>query len=187
MLANELEAAYANGEQLLAQRLPFEQPRAPLAHDQLERFGRFMEFAKERCCRAIPARPTTIAAFVVHEHGLGTPAQQILSLLEAIEAHHNHHGLANPNATAIVRLALDNVIHVEPPRSWPKEDKVRFGMLPPDTRDIIARRERDREIGLRRGQNEIAELRKRLKTEAATNSVNVNEKKELSNYEHSQA
>jgi hypothetical protein len=180
MLQHELNAAYEAGERAITAGLPFEQPKTPLATDELGRLGRFLAWAKEKCVRACPARPSVVAAYVLQEHGLGTPAQQILAILESIVAFHDHHSAPNPAATAVVRHALGEAIHIEPPRSWPKEDKVLFATLPPDIRDVIARREQAREIELRRKQNEVAELRKRLTTEAATNSVNV-EKKETKN------
>ena len=185
-LANELISAYEAGERAVTAGLPFSEPKTPLASDELSRLGRFLAWAKEKCVRACPARPSVVAAYVLHEHGLGTPAQQILAILEAVTAFHDHHGQPNPSATAVVRLALDDVIRIEPPRSWPKEDKVLFATLPPDIRDVIARREQERDASLRRKQNELAEQTKRLTTEAATNSVNNIEPKGTSNNEEIQ-
>jgi hypothetical protein len=186
MLQNELIAAYEAGERTVASELPLEHLQTPLTADQLHRVNRFLEFARQKCCRAAPARPTTEAAYVLHEHAEGTSAQQILALLDSIAAFHDHHGLANPVATAVVRLALDDVIRIEPPRSWPKEDKVLFATLPPDIRSVIARREQERDASLRRKQNELAEQTKRLTTEAATNSVNNIDTKGNSNNEEIQ-
>jgi hypothetical protein len=42
------------------------------------------------------------------------------------------------------------------PRSWPREDKVRFAELDPDIREIISKRENDRDKELRRLQNKVA-------------------------------
>jgi hypothetical protein len=184
MLQHELAAAFDRGEQLAAAGLPFEPPKIPLASDELQRLGRFLAWAKERCCRACPARPAVVAAYVLHEHAKGTPAEQVLALLRAIEAFHDHHGLANPCATAVVRLALDDVIRVEPPRSWPKEDKILFANLDPAVRDVIARRETERETALRRAQNALAEEKKRLLADSAEKSVG-NTDKEPNNHVHS--
>jgi hypothetical protein len=65
-------------------------------------------------------------------------------------------GLANPVTTAIVRAALETIIKTDPPRSWPREDKVRFAELDPDIREIISKRENDRDKELRRLQNKVA-------------------------------
>jgi len=185
MLQNELNAAFENGERILASGLPFEQPKTPLAADVLDRLNRFLAFTKETCCRACPARPSSVAAFVIHEHGLGTPAQQILSLVEAIAAFHDHYGLAKPVATAIVRLALEEVIHIEPPRAWPKEEKAAFALLPPDIRNVIARRENERDAWLRRAQNKAAEERKASANGANKSDGNI--QKEGTNNVNSQA
>jgi hypothetical protein len=144
MLQDQINAAFDNGERLLAASLPFETKPKVLSHDELERVRRWVSWAEERCVRAVPAKPASIAMFVVEEKAGGRPAEQILSLLRAIEALHFHHLLANPVATPVVRQALEEVIHIEPPRSWRAEDKVLFATLDPMVRDVIARRENER-------------------------------------------
>jgi hypothetical protein len=174
MLQNELNAAFDNGERILASELPFEWKPPTLASDELTRVGRWLAWAREKCVRACPAKPSSVAAFVVHEHALGTPAQQIISLLEAIAKFHDHHNASCPCATSIVRTALDEiVIGVEAPRSWSKEEKIEWALLPPDIREVVARREQQRDTALRRKQNKLAEEKKRLATEAAASSVNI--------------
>ena len=54
---------------------------------------------------------------------------------------------------------------IEPPRSWTKEEKEAFKLLPPDKQASIADRERKREAEIRRGQNEAAEIRKAAEAE----------------------
>ena len=48
---------------------------------------------------------------------------------------------------------------IEPPRSWSNEDKQWFAALPPETQEVLARRENERDTALRRGQNEVATQR----------------------------
>lgn len=50
-------------------------------------------------------------------------------------------------------------VAIEPPRSWSNEDKQWFAALPPETQEILARRENERDTALRRGQNEVATQR----------------------------
>jgi hypothetical protein len=90
---------------------------------------------------------------------MGVPAQQILAQLDAIEQLHDRWSLSNPVRTAIVRRVLEGIIRVPPPRSWPAADKVRFAELPPDIREIIEVRERQRDVALKRKFNELAEQR----------------------------
>jgi hypothetical protein len=49
---------------------------------------------------------------------------------------------------------------VEPPRSWAKDAKEAFKLLPPALQKDVAELERSREVETRRGQNEVAEARK---------------------------
>lgn len=51
---------------------------------------------------------------------------------------------------------------IEPPRSWTKEEKEAFKLLPPEHQQRIAERERTREADIRRGQDEVAKERKAL-------------------------
>jgi hypothetical protein len=85
----------------------------------------------------------------------------VLHQVAAIERLHNFFSFANPTATVAVHWALDQVVKVEPPRGWKREEKALFAQLPPGIRETIARREQDRESALRRRQNEEAKLRQK--------------------------
>jgi hypothetical protein len=65
---------------------------------------------------------------------------------------------------------------IDPPRSWTREDKQYFKTLPVHAQEIIANREQAREIHLRRSQNELAEMKKRLNGGADTKPVTSTEK-----------
>lgn len=54
---------------------------------------------------------------------------------------------------------------IEAPRSWTKEEKEAFKLLPPEHQQRIAERERKREADIRQGQNEAAEIRKAAEAE----------------------
>ena len=54
---------------------------------------------------------------------------------------------------------------VDPPRSWPKDKKEAFKLLPPDLQREVAELERSREVEVRRGQNEVADARKAAEAE----------------------
>ena len=145
------------GEGRLAAGLSIQQPRIELTSDVLTRFDRFSKWCAVKQVRRLPAKPKTVAAFVLEQDALGVPAQQIISILNAIELSHDRHSLSNPTATAIVRAALGQVVKIEPPRSWSKEEKVEWAQLPPDVRRTIAKRENDRDRELRRLQSKVAE------------------------------
>jgi hypothetical protein len=98
-----------------------------------------------------------------HRH-LGADA--IMDMLAAIEALHNYHGLSSPTHSAVVCRALESVFKAEPPRSWKPDEKLLFAALPEAIKQIIGRRERDRDREVRRAQNLAAELQQQLKPPA---------------------
>lgn len=59
----------------------------------------------------------------------------------------------------------DDQPSIEPPRSWTKEEKEAFKLLPPEHQQRIAERERKREVDIRRGQDEVAEKAKAIEAE----------------------
>jgi hypothetical protein len=58
--------------------------------------------------------------------------------------------------------AIDEASAIDPPRSWPKEYKLRFKSLPYDLKSFLARHDAQREKALRRAQNETAVARKKM-------------------------
>ena len=101
---------------------------------------------------------------------LGIPRDKISAALSAIEALHNAASLGNPIATPIVRSAT-SASTIEPPRSWAKNEKKLFTELPVEIQIVVARREKDRETQLRRGQNELAEMKKLLRLQTAPDNA----------------
>jgi hypothetical protein len=116
--------------------------------------------------RSLPARPTSVAAYAQYQQDQGISRQLIAERLEAIEVLHNAASVGNPVATPVVRT-VTGASTIEVPRSWDKESRLAFAELPPEIQAVIARRETDREKTLRRGQNEVAELKKLLRLQAA--------------------
>lgn len=137
----------------LAKRIqPF--PVNELSADIRTRLDAFNKWASSKSARRCPAKPTTCALFALEHADLGVPVQHTLAQLDAIEKLHDKFSLSNPVRTAIVQAALETIIKVDPPRSWPRQDKVRFARLDPDIRQIIETRERQRDVALRKLQNE---------------------------------
>lgn len=60
---------------------------------------------------------------------------------------------------------VDEQPSIEPPRSWTKEDKEAFKLLPPERQQSIVERERTRDAEIRRGQDEVANERKAIEAE----------------------
>src|SRR5262249_35052903 len=72
-------------------------------------------------------------------------------------------GLASPVATDACRAALETLMpQHDRPRSWRKDAFESFATLPIEVRAELVRRDHEREKEVRRLQNELATLRKRL-------------------------
>jgi hypothetical protein len=155
-------AAWDRGEAAIRSELTLDVPARSLSADIRDRFSIFEKWCAERSVRRLPAKPWVVAAFIQSETANGRDAQSCMALLAAIEAAHDSHNLSNPVATAAVRQALEGVIKSEAPRSWDKEQKAEWAKLPPEIRQTITMREKDREVALARKFNELAEMRKRL-------------------------
>lgn len=133
------------------------QPTAPEAITALTSFKNWCVAKGVRHC---PAKPATLAAFVLDHASLGLEA--LSEVVEHIASAHDAFGFPNPVTTWIVNAAMDRVGQVEPPRSWPKEYKARFARLPVTLQRYVAAREEQRDKAIRRAQNEAADARKQL-------------------------
>jgi hypothetical protein len=103
-----------------------------------------------------------VQTFILNQAKVGVAPERIAAEAQAIELLHDQCGLANPMQTRAARFALEQVLKIEPPRSWPKEEKAMFAHLPVQIRHIITARENDRERALRRAQNSYADAKRRL-------------------------
>lgn len=128
--------------------------------------------------RVLPARPTTVAAFIRWQQDLGVKEQITLETLSAIEVLHDVSGMANPVVTLVVRAVFDWLLPIEPPRAWTKDEKEQFKFYPRHAQEAIARVEVSREKDFRTKQNALAEERRRLSDGAAKSNI-VNLEKEL--------
>jgi len=130
----------------------YELPQTPTAEVRNKVSG-FVRYCEANGVRAMPA---VVASYVDHLAGLGLNAETILNSLQAIEALHDCFNCSNPVQTGAVNRVMEGLIKTEPPRSWPKAEKIMWALLPPIIRDTIARRESERDKWLRQQQNEAA-------------------------------
>src|SRR5262249_28292922 len=114
----------------------------------------------EKGVRYCPAKPYVIAAYVIDQAATGASTETLLRRVQAISALHDRHGLSDPVSSTAARYALAYAIPTDPPRSWNKEEKASFVQLPHEIKAAIQRREHQREVQLRRMQNEVAALKK---------------------------
>lgn len=132
---------------------------APTALDAatLDRFAPFATFCTQRGVSHLPARPETVAAFLLSRFDMPPPVAAIIDALAAIEAVHDANGMGSPIRSPIVGAALERWGEREPPRSWSKADRLLFAQLPLLVQHVISRRETQRDNALHTLQNKIAE------------------------------
>jgi len=161
-IARAKARALSDGDAKMAAEVATKLPiQVELGEDVRLRLQLFAQWCEGHSVRACPSRPTTIAQWVLDHGHLG--ADRVMAILAAIEAIHAHYGLANPTKTPIVSKALEQHFQSEAPRSWKADEKVLFEILPEAIKQIIGRRERDRERELRSCQNRAADAERKLK------------------------
>jgi hypothetical protein len=163
-------------------------PPIELSADIRTQLDPFNRWASNRHARRCPAKPATVALFVLEQADMGVAVETILAQLNAIEQMHAKFGLSSPVRTAAVRYALETLIKTDPPRSWPTAEKAAFAMLPPDIRHIIALRQEQADRELRRLQSKVARKMELLRQEAEPNckSTHIEEKDQANDIRQNQ-
>ncbi|MBA7464862.1 hypothetical protein ES703_06669 [subsurface metagenome] len=120
-------------------------------------FARWCELNGACFC---PARPADVTRFVSDCASLGI--EQLWPAVQEISRLHASRGLADPTLGSDVTAAINTAAGIQPPRSWPAEQKLRFASLPYDMQVFVASHDARREKALRRAQNEAAAARREL-------------------------
>lgn len=102
--------------------------------------------------------PAIVAQFVDDIAPMGI--EQVWPAVQEVARMHTAHGLPDPTQSKDVAAAINAIAKIDPPRSWPAEEKLRFLTLPYDIQLIISKREADRDKQIRHMQNELAQLKK---------------------------
>jgi hypothetical protein len=174
-IAHLNEQEISANEQALASCFP---PPPELSGDTKDKLAPFLMWCQQQRVRAIPAKVTTICAYVTYQQDQGISRTTIAERLDAIESLHFAALVGNPCANPLVRT-ITAASTIEAPRSWgDKEAKRLFAQLPVEMQAQVALREQDRETRLRRSQNEAADLRRLLKTAAETKPVETQKKED---------
>jgi hypothetical protein len=106
------------------------------------------------------AAPAIVAQFVDDIASMGI--EQVWEAVQEIARMHSAHGLPDPTQSKAVAAAINAIAKIDPPRSWPAEEKLRFLTLPYDIQLIISKREQDRDNEVRKKQREFAQLKKEM-------------------------
>lgn len=120
----------------------------------------FVDWCRERGVHWMPARPGSVALYLLHHSGDGI--DKLRSAVSAISEAHVGRGLADPTVTWPVPAAMASITRIEPPRAWPKREKQRFLELPYEVQVFWSKHEDRREKEIRRAHNEAAEARQAL-------------------------
>jgi hypothetical protein len=171
MLGQAIASALDSNESALAAQVGATAV-APLDEATRRDFSDFAGWCKGLGVRALPARPHTVAAFI---RSAGLASDRTMAILASIEAVHDHASAANPVATAAVKSELHRILPIaaaaDPPRSWTREEKCLFGLIPAGMKQIIWKHQRAQELWFPRAQNKVAELRRQLATAPETKPV----------------
>ena len=171
-LAEAIGAAQDRNEQRLAAEI--NAPKHKLDDTEMLLILRsFVGWCKTRGVRALPAAPSTCAAWIRFQDAHHIAPATIEKAIEAIQIAHDEAGAANPIATAAVRAELARILKVEPPR-WNKREQLVFYGLPPEVRAIITRHSLLDSKAVRKAQNEVAELRLQLNQKGNTENESSN-------------
>lgn len=119
----------------------------------------------ERWCilngtQPVPATPMMVARFVADVAPWGI--EQIWPIVQEISRAHYTVGLADPTLGGPVAAAINEIAKIEPPRSWPKQQKARFALLPYDLQGYVAAHDQQREKEIRRAHSEAANAKQEL-------------------------
>jgi hypothetical protein len=109
----------------------------------------------------VPAPPATVAKFIADIAPLGI--EKVWPIVQEISRAHYLAGLADPTLGGPVAMAINDIAKIQPPRSWPTEQKRRFEALPYDLQAYVAAHDKQRENTVRKALNEAADARKAIK------------------------
>jgi hypothetical protein len=108
--------------------------------------------------KAHQATPAVVARFVKDIAPMGI--SRVWRAVQEISRMFYVIGLADPTLGGPVAAAINEISKIPAPRSWPKEEQIRFLTLPYDIQITIEKRERDRDKRVQHLQNEVAKIRK---------------------------
>jgi hypothetical protein len=133
---------------------------AALAQSRMRAAPLFARWCELKGVSFCPAPPADVARFVSDCASLGI--ERLWPAVQEISRLHVSLGLADPTLGSGVASAIGAAAGIQPPRSWPAEQKLRFKSLPYDAQVFVASHDARREHALRRAQNEAATAKQKL-------------------------
>jgi len=108
----------------------------------------------------IPIVPSMLARFIANCAPLGM--ETLWPIVQEISRAHVEIGLPDPTAGGVVASAINDISKTEPPRSWPKEDRLRFYSMPWDIQQCVLRREQQDRAAINKAMQDRADALKEL-------------------------
>jgi hypothetical protein len=109
----------------------------------------------------LPAEPADVARFVTHCAALGI--DRLWPIVQEIGRAHYVLNLADPTLGGPVAAAIKDIAKLTAPRSWRKDEQVRFYMMPYDLQLVVLRRETERDQAVKKAQSEAGALKEAIK------------------------
>ncbi|XSC46798.1 hypothetical protein ACF1BQ_014600 [Bradyrhizobium sp. RDT10] len=131
-----------------------------LARQYLEQHSPFGQWALVRRLPVLPTLPIHVAEFVSSSFP-SMKLEDLIASMQEVSRLHTSNGLADP-CTAQVTAAFYAIAPIDPPRSWPKDQKACFAELPYGVQKYVAAHDDQRERAIRRAHNEAATARQQL-------------------------
>jgi hypothetical protein len=170
---NSLHAVFNQMEQLNHSQLQagLALPKVAITDEQRAIWQGFERYAAQHGIRAFPATPALAASYLA-----AVDESDLEKVVDALHTVHDALGLASPcGASLAVKIVLERRLRAEAPRSWSREDKQLWASLPIGIRQILSRRENERDAALRTKQNKLAAEMKRLAEAEPKKEVETNE------------
>ncbi|MEY9744443.1 hypothetical protein ABIF65_003817 [Bradyrhizobium japonicum] len=134
-------------------------PPVDLGHGNLP--AEFVAWCKQKGVASLPARPASIALFVLERGHL--EIHDLARMVVEISRCHVRRGQADPTSGYPVSAALNHLAKIEAPLSWPKAKRPHFSDLPYDVQQYLSLCDKDQTRAIKRAQQEAADARKKLK------------------------
>jgi hypothetical protein len=120
----------------------------------------FVRWCREKGVIPLPAKPESVALFLLQSRELGVDA--LTEIARSIARAHSR--FADPCSSWAVRAAFEEIGGVyQVPRSWPKAEWPVWDDLPWPVKRYLDMRERQRDVAINRAQQEAGDLRHQLK------------------------
>ena len=108
---------------------------------------------------AHPAAPLAVVSFIEQVSHIGI--NKVLEIVDEISF--AHRGVPDPTLSPLVASAVNALDPISPPRSWPKDHWPIFNALPHRLKQYLAGHDKQRELVIRRAQNEAADAKRALR------------------------